>query len=77
MKYWIMKDGTKIKISKMTNNHLINTLKMLDRNGYGYAHECFGSDMISGPCFECLMGPSDIFMFLEKELYHRGLDWKE
>jgi hypothetical protein len=29
---WTMRNGTKIRISNMTNEHLINTLNMINRN---------------------------------------------
>lgn len=33
-KYWITKDKRKIAVKDMTNQHIINTLKMLDRNKF-------------------------------------------
>lgn len=32
MSVWVTKDGRKIPIKKMTNSHLLNTIRFLDRN---------------------------------------------
>lgn len=77
MKYWKTKENGKVLITKMTNKHLINTLKMLNKNGFGYYHNCFGTDMISDPCMECLIGPSKEFIALESEALKRSLNWKK
>lgn len=31
-KYWTMRDGTKAEISKMESSHILNCMKMLERN---------------------------------------------
>lgn len=37
MNYWQTKDGRKIAIEEMDDNHLENTIRMLDRKGIGSA----------------------------------------
>jgi hypothetical protein len=38
--YWTMKNGTKVDIDQMSENHLRNTLKMIVRNWHQVPNKC-------------------------------------
>ena len=38
--YWTMKNGTKVDIDQMSENHLRNTLKMIVRNWHQVPNNC-------------------------------------
>ena len=38
-KIWTTRDGRDIEIKDMETSHIINTIKMINRNKWGYAYE--------------------------------------
>lgn len=58
--YWKMKGGRLIAICDMTNEHLINTIKMLHRQIDGSLHDDFCWDNIDA---------------MQKELRKRGINY--
>lgn len=38
-KIWVTKDGKELKIKDMETSHIINTIKMINRNKWCYAYE--------------------------------------
>lgn len=39
--YWTMKDGKTIKIEDMTDQHILNTIKVISHNQYWAESGCF------------------------------------
>jgi hypothetical protein len=59
-KIWTKKDGSKIRICDMTDSHLTNTIKMLERNAREHECEALG-------CFPSFQG--------EMAQYYAELAW--
>lgn len=66
MNYWVTKSGEKILIRDMTDKHLINTIKLLTRNGSdiivydGYdGDDKPYYDIEPNPIYEALVGEAD------------------
>lgn len=77
-KYWKMANGRSVLIKRMTDEHLKNALEMcvrLGENGSVAKHSCFGTDMVSDPCIDCMVKTpiSRRFRSLAKEAQRRGI----
>lgn len=87
---WTTREGDVILISEMTDRHLINTLRMLDRKGFVPAEEMVSYLCGSQPNGEAAMDawteglmelaekiPSEKMDDLAAEAMQRGLQWRE
>ena len=72
-KHWVTRDGRKLRIREMTDDHVLNTHthRMLQR---GHPGSCRGSDMISDPCIDCWLWMDDpLVLAIAQEHNRRGL----
>lgn len=76
-RYWEMKNGEQIEISKMTDTHLINTIKMIERNAKN-GIEIGGGNDPDDFWYDVLYGKEALdyiveYKYLKKELKKRNL----
>lgn len=87
---WTTREGDVIQISDMTDSHLINTLRMMDRKGFVPATEVIEYLSGSRPNGDAAMDaweeglrelyekiPSNKMDELAAEAMQRGLEWKQ
>lgn len=56
MPTWTTKDGQKLDVREMTDQHLANARKAVDeRRVNPYLHSCWVVDILDGPCYDCEM----------------------
>ncbi len=82
---WRKKDGTMISVAKMDTDHIINSLRMLKRNGYSKYYRdtgCFSTADLPDGAAICLERSMELawinpytpwFEIFENELKSRGL----
>ncbi|MFA5397711.1 MAG: hypothetical protein WC346_17005 [Methanogenium sp.] len=82
---WRKKDGTMIPVAQMDTDHIINTLRMLQRNGYSKYNQntsCFSTADLPDGAAMCLERSMELawsnpytpwFEIFEAELKSRGL----
>jgi hypothetical protein len=87
-KKWKIKDGRKIRIKDMEDQHLINTIRMLNRQfelaKLNTPFPNFSGDMAQFYAeaeFDAFMDSTveeylPIYVDLEEELYRRNLEWR-
>ena len=73
---WTTADGTRIRVRDMGNGHLLNTIRLLERRGYGFP-DCDGDDKgnFTDPFEDYAdFDPPDIYHDMVAEAHRRGLD---